>query len=400
MRSRLNCAATSAIMLSCARNSSEAPSLSSFPTLPPSSSCARGGPEAEVKKGPPGTGGFRQGFRLGSSRENPNFFRSFWVASKLDSCGGAAGFHDEDTALVPVIHPAVFEFVLQGLRGLLRKQRDWAIQWQRQNPDKMAAAREKARRARATAAELRQSAKLGGLAGQPREVVLFLLDGVIRVGGEDLAKNRGHAKNWYARNKARKAATSRMRAAAKQAQAAAQREAERPRPETWPPAVWYWFAGHVSATKDTAPVSPEVRRARAQKWRSENPDKHRQHKKGWRSRRRSQRRPRDLAERACRGRLADAMKLKKGYKSARTKELLGCSYEFLCAHLEAKFRDGMTWENYGTHWHIDHIKPCAKFDLTKAEEQRKCFHFSNLQPLLDWENLLKSDRYEEAHVAA
>ena len=48
--------------------------------------------------------------------------------------------------------------------------------------------------------------------------------------------------------------------------------------------------------------------------------------------------------------------------------------------LESKFESWMTKENYGL-WHVDHIKPCAKFDLTCEEQQRICFHYTNLQPL-------------------
>lgn len=60
---------------------------------------------------------------------------------------------------------------------------------------------------------------------------------------------------------------------------------------------------------------------------------------------------------------------------------LGCTAKELKFHLESKFLPTMTWENYGKLWHIDHIIPCAHFDLTKEEDQKKCFHYTNLQPL-------------------
>ena len=48
---------------------------------------------------------------------------------------------------------------------------------------------------------------------------------------------------------------------------------------------------------------------------------------------------------------------------------------------------------------IDHIKPCIKFDLRNPEEQRKCFHFTNLQPLWWYDNLKKGANYQEQKVA-
>jgi hypothetical protein len=71
-----------------------------------------------------------------------------------------------------------------------------------------------------------------------------------------------------------------------------------------------------------------------------------------------------------------------------TMNLVGCSIKKLKQHLESKFKRGMTWFNYGK-WHIDHIRPCASFDLSKAKEQRKCFHYKNLQPLWAKENQSK-----------
>jgi len=85
--------------------------------------------------------------------------------------------------------------------------------------------------------------------------------------------------------------------------------------------------------------------------------------------------------------------LKGANKSDTTKSLLGCSVAELKLHLSAQFKPGMTWENYGPVWHVDHIKPCAKFDLSRSDEQKKCFHFSNLQPLFAVENIRKGAAY-------
>ena len=75
-------------------------------------------------------------------------------------------------------------------------------------------------------------------------------------------------------------------------------------------------------------------------------------------------------------------------KSKRTMELLGCTIEELWTNIESQFKKGMTRENHGQ-WHIDHIKPCASFDLTDPKQQEQCFHYSNLQPLWALENLSK-----------
>jgi hypothetical protein len=65
----------------------------------------------------------------------------------------------------------------------------------------------------------------------------------------------------------------------------------------------------------------------------------------------------------------------------------------LRAHLEHQFKDGMTWDNHGE-WHIDHIKPCVQFDLTDPEQQKECFHYTNMQPLWAFENQSKGASYE------
>jgi len=81
---------------------------------------------------------------------------------------------------------------------------------------------------------------------------------------------------------------------------------------------------------------------------------------------------------ALRKRLWDA--LQGNAKAGRTMELVGCSTDELKSHLQSKFTDGMAWNNYGK-WQIDHIVPCSAYDLSNPEHQRRCFHYSNLQPL-------------------
>lgn len=90
----------------------------------------------------------------------------------------------------------------------------------------------------------------------------------------------------------------------------------------------------------------------------------------------------------------------KGHKSAPTLDLLGCSLDELTTHLESQFQEGMTWDNYGNPngdhsecWHIDYIKPCASFDLLDPEEQKKCFHYTNLQPLWGIDNIKKGSKF-------
>lgn len=87
------------------------------------------------------------------------------------------------------------------------------------------------------------------------------------------------------------------------------------------------------------------------------------------------------------------MALKHYQKAAGTVALLGCSLAECRKHLEKLWKPGMSWSNCGRGgWHIDHIKPCVSFDLRDPEQQRACFHFSNLQPLWQWENLSKGPR--------
>ena len=91
---------------------------------------------------------------------------------------------------------------------------------------------------------------------------------------------------------------------------------------------------------------------------------------------------------SLRGRLLQS--LKNNVKKKHTIEFIGCSTKELKTYLESKFRNDMSWDNYGRKgWHIDHIKPCINFNLSDGEEQKTCFHYTNMQPLWATDNLHK-----------
>lgn len=127
----------------------------------------------------------------------------------------------------------------------------------------------------------------------------------------------------------------------------------------------------------------ESKLAKASQWRKNNPDKMSA------IRARHRRNPKRRLLMSIRVRVSRV--LKGNLKSEPTLKLLGCSTGHLKLHLQSKFNQGMNWNNYGQ-WQTDHIIPCSAFDLSKPEEQRKCFHFSNLQPLWKFHNFEKADK--------
>lgn len=79
-------------------------------------------------------------------------------------------------------------------------------------------------------------------------------------------------------------------------------------------------------------------------------------------------------------------------KKTGTLSLTGCTREYLKEYLEGHFKEGMTWENYGSVWHIDHVIPCCAYKLKNEKEQYKCFNYKNLQPLFASENEIKGGK--------
>jgi len=98
-----------------------------------------------------------------------------------------------------------------------------------------------------------------------------------------------------------------------------------------------------------------------------------------------------------RARVSSAIKQVNVKKFNKSLILLGTEdINIVRTYIEKQFKSGMTWSNHGLKgWHIDHIKPISSFDLTNKEEQKKAFHYTNLQPLWAIENLKKCDKVLE-----
>ena len=93
-----------------------------------------------------------------------------------------------------------------------------------------------------------------------------------------------------------------------------------------------------------------------------------------------------------RSRIHGALRRVDATKTCKSFELLGCTIPEYKKYLSFLFIDGMTWENHGE-WHIDHIRPCASFDLTDPKQQMECFNYKNTQPLWATDNHKKGSKW-------
>jgi len=130
--------------------------------------------------------------------------------------------------------------------------------------------------------------------------------------------------------------------------------------------------------------NPEKMRTRRRDWRKANPERSRETWHKWMGT------PANRIAHNLRHRIKSALK---GHsKSSSAKTLLAMPLEEFRIYIQGQFRPGMTWENYGSVWELDHVIPCASFDLTDPAQQRECFHWSNHQPLFAAENRSKGAR--------
>jgi hypothetical protein len=150
----------------------------------------------------------------------------------------------------------------------------------------------------------------------------------------------------------------------------------------------------LNYTKEWRKNNPEKYKITRKNYEENNKDKMNEYHRNWKQNKRENDINYKIKENTSRRIRYELNAFLKTNKTKRTTEYIGCSIEELKLHIESKFKDSMNWDNYGSYWHIDHIIPCAAWDLTKEEDNMYCWNFRNLQPLIASENQSKKDKYD------
>lgn len=141
--------------------------------------------------------------------------------------------------------------------------------------------------------------------------------------------------------------------------------------------------------------NPEQETKARQKYVEENRDQINEYHREWKRKKRDTDIQYKLSSNTSRRIRYELNTLLKGKKTKRTVELIGCSIEFLKRHIETKFEDDMSWDNYGKVWEIDHIIPCSSWNLADEFENICCWNYRNLQPLSKYKNRSKCATFNE-----
>jgi len=134
---------------------------------------------------------------------------------------------------------------------------------------------------------------------------------------------------------------------------------------------------------------------RNKRWKEKNKDKEREYRRVY-IKRKKESNPKFRLDCNVSTSIWQCLKKAKSTKGGRGwKDLLGYSLEDLVRHIEKQFDESMSWNNYGSYWHVDHIKPKSLFNYTcpEDEEFKKCWALNNLQPLEKYENFKKNNLY-------
>ena len=75
--------------------------------------------------------------------------------------------------------------------------------------------------------------------------------------------------------------------------------------------------------------------------------------------------------------------------------IIGCNAQFLKLWFEFQFNENRNWGNYGNYFHLDNVKPCSLFNIEDDNDRRLMNHGRNLSLLEKYENMTKSNKYND-----
>jgi hypothetical protein len=151
---------------------------------------------------------------------------------------------------------------------------------------------------------------------------------------------------------------------------------------------------HLDESRAYLKTYRETHKEEAKQYRRDNADYYKAYNEAYKSRKNewiSQRRKNDIN-------FAISYNLRARFhsfvsaKGKHTFDVLGLPCDTFLSWIEFQFADGMSWNNYGVVWHLDHILPVSKFNLENETEQNVCFGWANFQPLLKSDNWDKSNQ--------
>lgn len=142
-------------------------------------------------------------------------------------------------------------------------------------------------------------------------------------------------------------------------------------------------------------ADPERARQSARRYRERNPERHKENQR----RQREKRTPQERLSAVVRSRVSGTIAAhrdgaRRPWRRRDWISDLGYTEADLIAHIERQFRGRMSWQNYGTYWHVDHIVPLSEFryESYADPEIRAAWALSNLRPLEKSKNLQKSSK--------
>lgn len=144
-------------------------------------------------------------------------------------------------------------------------------------------------------------------------------------------------------------------------------------------------------TRAWSAANPEKNREYALKWRTENREKYLQVSRDASNRRRAS--PKGKIDCAIFNVLYRGVRAKTN-RTSKYNVYLGYTWADLRTHIEAQFTPAMSWDNWGSVWELDHIKPLSGFRYVTIADQlfKECWALGNLRPLLREENAAKGSR--------